>query len=110
MVFEELKQELSQLVYGTIYVQIRNNLIGKFGIRTLPLEETDDQVEAKTQGLTEFQQRSLLKQAIEALKYKTNWTHGEIQFTFALHHNELCASVQFESNYNMSKQFIQKSI
>lgn len=110
MVLETLRQELSQLVSGTIFMQIRNNLIGKFGIRTLPLEETDDQGEAKTQGLTELQQRSLLKQAIEVLKHKTNWTNGEIHINFALQHNELWASVQFESNYNISKQFIQKSI
>lgn len=110
IVFKELQQELSQLVSGTIFVQIQNNGIVKFGIRTLPLEETDDQVEAKTQGLTELQQRLLLKLAIDALKYKTNWTHGEIHFDFALKHNELRGSVQFESNYNMSKPFIQKSI
>ncbi|MDF2718206.1 MAG: hypothetical protein K0R28_5131 [Paenibacillus sp.] len=110
MVFKELQQELSQMSSGTIYMHIRNNLIGKFGIRTLPLEEMGGQVEVRTQGLTELKQRSLLKLAIEALKYKTNWTHGEIHFNFAMQHNELCASVQFESNYNMSKQFIQKSI
>ncbi|MFC3770387.1 CopG family antitoxin [Paenibacillus sp. GCM10012303] len=110
MVFEELRQQLSQLVSGTIYAQIRNNIIGKFGIRTNPLEETDSQVETKTQGLTELQQRLLLKKAIEVLKYKTNWTHGEVCFNFALQHNELRASVQFESNYSLSKQSIQKSI
>lgn len=109
MVFEKLQQELSLLVSGTIIVQIRNNCIAKFGIRTIPLEETNDLVEANKQGLTEFQQRSLLKQAIEALKYKTNWMHGEIHFNFLLQHNNLLASVQFESNYNMSNQIILKS-
>ncbi len=97
------------MVSGTIIVQIRNNCIAKFGIRTIPLEETNDLVEANKQGLTEFQQRSLLKQAIEALKYKTNWMHGEIHFNFLLQHNNLLASVQFESNYNMSNQIILKS-
>jgi hypothetical protein len=110
IVFKELQQELSQLVSGTIFVQIRNNLIGKFGIRSLPLKKTDDHVEAKTQGLTELQQRSLMMQAIETLKYKTNWMYGEIHFNFELQHNELCASAHFESNYNVSKQFIQKTI
>lgn len=109
MVFEKLQQELSQLVSGTIIVQIRNNCIGRFGIRTIPLEEPNDLVEANKQGLTEFQQRSLLKQAIEALKYKKNWMHGEIHFNFLLQHNNLLANVQFESNYNMSNQIILKS-
>jgi hypothetical protein len=109
MVFKELQEELSQLSSGTIFVQIRNNLIGKFGIRHLPLEGSDGKVEAKVQGLTELQQRSFLKTAIEALKYKTNWTHGEIHFDFTVRHNKLCTSVQFESNYNMSNLLMRKS-
>lgn len=109
MVFGELQEDLSHLVSGTIFVQIRNRRIGKFGIRTLPSKEMDDQVEVKTQGLTELQQRSLLKHAIETLKHKTNWANGEILLNFTLQYNELRVSVQFESNYNISKQFNLKS-
>ncbi|MFC7677538.1 CopG family antitoxin [Paenibacillus sp. GCM10028914] len=109
LIFAELQQELSQLVSGTIFVQIRNNQIGRFGIRTLPSKETDDQVEVKTQGLTKLQQRSLLRHAIEALKHKTNWTNGEILLNFSFQYNEMRTSVQFESNYNISKQFKLKS-
>lgn len=105
-VFRVLQEELSQLVSGIIFVQIRNNQIGKFGIRTLrtlPLEESS---QANTQGLTELQRRSLLKHAIETLKQKTNWTNGEIHFEFAMRHNELCVSTQYESNYNLLNQFV----
>ncbi|ANE48782.1 hypothetical protein SY83_07315 [Paenibacillus swuensis] len=109
LVFNKLQQEMSQLVSGTIFLQIRNNEICKFGIRNLHSEETDNQVEVKMQGLTEIQQRSLLKDAIESLKYKTNWSNGEIHFNFALQYNELRTSVQFESNYNISKEFIVNS-
>jgi len=93
------------------FLHIRHNLIGKFGVRTTPLEETNDQVkEPKTQGLTLLQQQSLLKQAIELLNYKKNRTDGEINFDFVLRQNKLYVSVQFESNYNMSKQFIKPRI
>lgn len=107
--FKQLQQELSQMVSGTIIVQIRDNNVGRFGIRTIPLEETNDQVELKKQGLSEYQQRSLLLQAIEALKHMKNWSHGEICFNFLLQNNNLHVNVQFESKYNMSNQFIFKS-
>lgn len=102
MVFKELQPELTQLCSGTIFVQIRNNIIGKFGIRHLPFEGADGKVEPQSAGLTDIQQRSLQKMSMEALKYKTSWTHGEINFDFTVRQNKLCASVQFESNYNMS--------
>ncbi|WP_150270139.1 CopG family antitoxin [Paenibacillus tepidiphilus] len=105
LVFGELQEELSELVSGTIFVQIRNNSIGKFGIRTLPSKVKDDSGEVKAQGLTKLQQHSLLTHSIEALQNLTNWTNGEILLNFALQHNELRASVQLESNYNISQQF-----
>lgn len=37
LVFRELQEELSGLSSGTVFVQIRNNTIGKFGIRHHPL-------------------------------------------------------------------------
>jgi hypothetical protein len=40
--------------------------------------------------------------AIESLRLKKNWTHGEISFEFAMRKNLLSTSVQFESNYNMA--------
>jgi hypothetical protein len=109
MVFKELQQELSQLSSGTVFIQIRNNLIGKFGIRHLPLEAKDGKIERVASGLTELQQRALLKLAIESLKYKTSWTHGEIYFDFAIRQGRLCTSVQFESNHNMSNVLLRKT-
>jgi hypothetical protein len=109
MVFKELQLELSELCSGTIFVQIRNNLIGKFGVRHLPLEGMDGQVEPKASGLTDIQQRALRKMALDALKYKTNWTHGEINFDFTVRQSKLCTSVQFESNYNMSNLLVRKT-
>jgi hypothetical protein len=105
LVFKTLQEELSQLSSGTVFVQIRNNIIGKFGIRHLPFEGRNGKVESKPAGLSTVQQQSLLKMAIESLKYKTNWTHGEIMFDFSVRHNTLRASVQFESNYNMAALF-----
>lgn len=37
LVFKELQEELSGLTSGIVFVQIRNNIIGKFGIRHNPL-------------------------------------------------------------------------
>jgi hypothetical protein len=38
--------------------------------------------------------------AVESLRMKRNWTHGEILFDFAVRRNrEWTASVQYESNY-----------
>jgi len=107
--FEKLQSELSQLVSGTIVMQIRDNQIGRFGVRTLPLEEKVDNGEAGIQGLTASQQHMLMKQAIEALKFKTNWSYGEIQFDFVWKNNEMSLSVQFESNYNLPITHRQKN-
>lgn len=109
MVFKELQPELAQLSSGTVFIQIRNNLIGKFGIRHLPMEGRNGKVQPKLSGLTELQQRSFLKMAVEALKYKTSWTHGEVFLDFTVREDALCTSVQFESNYNMSNLLLRKS-
>ncbi|MNI08949.1 hypothetical protein D3C73_620010 [compost metagenome] len=102
MVFREIKQELGQLTSGTLFVQIRNNVIGKFGIRHLPIESKGGELTTKGVGLSESQYQSFRNMAIESLKYKVNWTHGEICFDFTLKQNMLYASIQFESNYNMA--------
>ena len=102
IVFKQLREELAQLKSGIVYVQIRNNVIGKFGVRHDPIESKDGKVSRVGAGLSEAQQISLRNMAIESLCLKKNWTHGEIQFEFALKNNRLVTSVQFESNYNMS--------
>lgn len=53
-------------------------------------------------GLSDAMQMSFRQIAVELLKHKKGWTHGEISFEFALKQNTLCASVLFESNYNMA--------
>jgi hypothetical protein len=35
IVFREIKEELALLTSGTVFVQIRNNVIGKFGVTDL---------------------------------------------------------------------------
>jgi hypothetical protein len=102
MVFREIKEELGQLTSGTVFIQIRNNVIGKFGVKHLPLEIKGGELQANMKGLVESQYQSFRHMAIESLKYKKNWTHGEILLDFTLKQNALCASIQFESNYNMS--------
>ncbi|KPV59406.1 O-methyltransferase [Paenibacillus sp. A3] len=101
LVFRELREELAQLTSGTVFVQIRNNMVGKFGIRHFPLESKGTEIKMAERGLSESQQLSFRQTALESLKLK-RWTHGEIQFEFAMRQDLLCTSVTFESNYNMA--------
>ncbi len=102
MVFKEIKEELSHLASGTVFIQIRNDAIGKFGVRHLPLESKGGELQSGGNGLSDSHFQSFRQMAMESLKYKKNWTHGEIQFDFTLRQNKLVASIQLESNYNMS--------
>jgi hypothetical protein len=96
-----MKEELSYLPSGTIMIQIRNNVVGKFGIRHEPMELEEGQLRPMETGLTETQIQAFRNMAMESLKYK-RWTHGEILFAFAVNDNQLRASISFESNYNFA--------
>jgi predicted Rdx family selenoprotein len=103
IVFSQLSEELSQLASGIVFVHIRNNTVGKFGLRHDPIQIWEQPIPGKKRkGLNEEQQAMLRKIALQSLQLKNNWTHGEIQFEFALRNDRLIASVQFESNYNMA--------
>ncbi|MCR8632854.1 MULTISPECIES: O-methyltransferase [Paenibacillus] len=101
IVFREIKEELTQLTSGTVFVQIRNNVVGKFGVRAFPLESKGSQLHKMERGLSDPELQTFRMTAMESLKLK-NWSHGEIQFEFAKRQDKLCTSVAFESNYNMA--------
>lgn len=102
-VFREIRDELMHLSSGTVFVQIRNNIVGKFGIKHHPLESRDGCMQLQDgSGLSEAHVSMLHRMAIDSLRYKANWTHGEIFYEFAVQKTRLCASVQFESNYNFA--------
>lgn len=103
-VFREIKEELALLTSGTVFVQIRNNVIGKFGVRAFPVESKGGELQMMGTGLNELHVQSFRQTALESLKLK-RWTHGEILFEFAMKKNTLCTSVAFESNYNMANIF-----
>lgn len=97
---EKLGHELLGMNAGTIVIQIRDDAVGRFGIRHLPMDcGVQDQ---GTTGMTASQVLSLRKKAVEALNRKSNWTHGEISYDFAVRRGQVDVSVQFESNYNMA--------
>lgn len=100
--FMALSDELSGLSSGTVFMQIRNNTIGKFGVRHNPVELKDGKIKDVQSGLTELQQKSFRQLAIHALKFKKGWTYGEIFLDFTVRQNTLVTSIQFESNYNMA--------
>jgi hypothetical protein len=100
LVLEKLESELKGLSAGTIVIQVRNDEVGKFGIRHLPL--VCGEQENNAAGMTAEQVRQLRRMAVEALQHKRGWTHGEIDYDFVLRQGQLYASVLFESNYNMA--------
>lgn len=101
MVFRELKEELASITSGTIFVQIRNNLIGKFGVKHDPIHSKNGMWSGPQSGLSEQHQQDLHRMGVISLQRK-KWTHGEIRFQFALKNNALSANVLMESNYNMA--------
>lgn len=100
MVFRELKEELASLASGTIFVQIRNNLIGKFGVKH-DLRSKGDSLKVDGPGLSEQHLQALHRIGMLSLERK-KWTHGEIQLEFAMKDNALNTSIFSESNYNMN--------
>ncbi|MRN56495.1 O-methyltransferase [Paenibacillus monticola] len=106
IVFKELQEELSALSSGTVFVQIRNNVIGKFGIRHNPLSGRSGVFTAENEGLTAVQQSSFRLMALESLKYKRRWTHGEISYEFAIMQGMVVVDATLESNYNMANLLI----
>ncbi|QMV40925.1 O-methyltransferase [Cohnella cholangitidis] len=97
---EKLGAELKGMTAGTIVLQIRDDSVGRFGIRHLPVDCIDQ--ERGSSGLSSDQVLTLRKLAVEALKHKSSWTHGEISYDFVLKQSKVFVSVQFESNYNMA--------
>lgn len=108
LVFKELDVELAGLTSGTVFIQIRNNTIGKFGIRHNPIAGRNGHLSEDGKGLNQEQMNSFRLMAIEALKFKQYWTHGEISYEFALRQGMIVVDAIMESNYNMANLLIQR--
>lgn len=106
LVFKELQEELSGLSSGTVFVQIRNNVIGKFGIRHNPLTGRSGTFSVEKEGMSAAQQSSFRLMALESLNYKRRWTHGEISYEFAIIQGMVVVDATLESNYNMANLMI----
>lgn len=106
MVFKELEEELSGLSSGTLFVQIRNNAVGKFGIRHNPITGRNGELSAFEGGLSSVHQASFRLMALESLKYKHHWTHGEIFYEFMVRQGTIIIDAILESNYNMANLMI----
>lgn len=106
LVFKELDQELSGLDSGVVFVQIRNNVIGKFGIRHNPITGKNGRMEMEGEGLNHVQRTSFRAMALETLKFKRNWTHGEISYDFTVRQGMIMIDATMESNYNMANLMI----
>lgn len=100
LALEKLDGELTGMSAGTIVLQIRDDKVGRFGIRHLPVE--CGECSSERSAMTRDQVQWLRKLAVDALRHKQGWTHGEILFDFALRQGKMSLSVTFESNYNMA--------
>ncbi|MBO2943897.1 O-methyltransferase [Paenibacillus sp. F411] len=109
LVFKELEEELAGLNSGTVFVQIRNNVIGKFGIRHNPLAGRNGVITPAGCGLTPVQQSSFRSMALESLNHKRRWTHGEISYEFTIQQGIVLVDAVLESNYNMANMMIRYS-
>ncbi len=110
LVFREIKEELAYLSSGVVFIQIRSNIVGKFGIKHDPVENDGAEPSRARRVMTEEHLEAFRKMGIECLQHKRNWTHGEIWFEFALRKGLLSASYQFESNYNMANLVLNTKI
>ncbi|MEK5061383.1 O-methyltransferase [Paenibacillus shunpengii] len=104
MVFKELDEELKGMDSGIVFVQIRNNVIGKFGIKHYPVQLRSE-IHPAT-GLTEMQRVSFRQMALETLKLKRHWTHGEITYDFGVRQGMIVVDATLESNYNLASLMI----
>lgn len=101
----QLYEELMHLTSGTIFFQIRNNAIGKFGIRhdmhdTILYAQDAYKI---SKGLHEAHVAQIRRVILQALQHKSGWTHGEMMFEFSIRQEKLRIHTMYESNYNMSK-------
>lgn len=106
IVFKELDHELAGLSSGTVFVQIRNNVIGKFGIRHNPIAGKGGTFTAVEPGLSAKHREEFRRMALETLNHKRSWTHGEIAFDFAVRQGIILVDATLESNYNMANLMI----
>ncbi|MBP1937957.1 hypothetical protein J2Z20_002874 [Paenibacillus sediminis] len=106
IVFKELEDELAGISSGTLILQIRNNVIGKFGIRHSPIAGRNGKLTGPEQGLTERHLSSFRHMALESLKFKRHWTHGEVSYDFTIRQGMIIVDAIFESNYNMANLMI----
>ncbi|MDO7907091.1 O-methyltransferase [Paenibacillus sp. JX-17] len=106
LVFRQLDDELAGLSSGIVFVQIRNNVIGKFGIRHNPIAGREGKLAEAEPGLTAQQRASFRQMALGALTFKRSWTHGEIAYDFTIRHDMIVVDATLESNYNMASQMI----
>lgn len=101
--FQQMESELKGMTAGTIVIQVRNDTVGKFGIRHLPIDLAERRTASdKPEGLGAEQVEELRRSAVDSIKRKTSWTHGEVTYDFVLKQEKLYLSVTFESNYNMA--------
>jgi hypothetical protein len=103
-VFKQLEEELLHASAGTVIIQVRNNVVGKYGVRHNPIESKNGQIGESEKGMTLQQVQAFRQMAIDSIKLKRNWTHGEIMYDFSVRTatGTWSASILFESNYNLA--------
>ncbi|SFI90187.1 hypothetical protein SAMN02799624_02586 [Paenibacillus sp. UNC496MF] len=101
-VFRQLEDELLYSLAGTVIIQIRNNVVGKYGVRHNPIESKNGRIGPAEQGMTREQVQAFRQMAVDSIKLKRSWTHGEIMYDFSVRSGAWTAGILFESNYNLA--------
>lgn len=105
LVIRTMQDELRYLASGTVFVQIRNDVVGKYGVKHEPIEISGEEMPAPEIHMSDSHIKAFRQLAVGSLSHKRNWTYGEIYFEFAMRRNVLNVSIQLESNYNMANLF-----
>lgn len=105
LVIRTMQDELRYLASGTVFVQIRNDVVGKYGVKHEPIEISGEELPAPEIHMSDSHMKAFRQLAVGSLNHKRNWTYGEIYFEFAMRRNVLTVSIQLESNYNMANLF-----
>jgi hypothetical protein len=101
-IFRGLQDELRYAKSGTVTVHIRDNEIGKFGVKHEPIEMRGEPLPRSEVSMSDDQLKAFRELAVGSLDHKKGWTHGQISYEFVVRKSILCISVQFESNYNLA--------
>ncbi|MFK7696937.1 hypothetical protein [Paenibacillus sp. HJGM_3] len=90
-----MSSDLSNTGSGNLFIQLRQNEVVAFSIRTISSDERQEPFNSGSIGLSNKQQYSFRNLVIAVFKKHSNWTDGELLIPFNVQLGILNASVYF---------------